>query len=151
MTLRIAAFPATCRAARILDMRHTKYRFLKMTFDHPDGEASRARDDIMHSPAPGNSFMLKRPTTHHGGSMAAKGRIDIDAEHCKGCELCTSVCPQDVIKMSDWFNAKGYRPAALVDPNGECTGCAVCAVICPDAVITVYRTVTGRTPVAALA
>jgi 2-oxoglutarate ferredoxin oxidoreductase subunit delta len=51
-----------------------------------------------------------------------------------------------VIKLSDWFNAKGYRPAALIDPNGECTGCAVCAVICPDAVITVYRTVTGREP-----
>ena len=83
--------------------------------------------------------------------MAVKGRIEIDAQHCKGCELCTTVCPQNVIKMSDWFNAKGYRPAALVDPNGECTGCAVCAVICPDAVITVYRTVTGRTPVAELA
>jgi len=83
--------------------------------------------------------------------MAAKGRIEIVAEHCKGCELCTTVCPQNVIKISDWFNAKGYRPAALVDPNGECTGCAVCAVICPDAVITVYRTVTGRASVAALA
>ena len=78
--------------------------------------------------------------------MAVKGRIEIDAEHCKGCELCTTVCPQNVIKLSDWFNAKGYRPAALVDPAGECTGCAVCAVICPDAVITVYRTVTGREP-----
>ena len=44
--------------------------------------------------------------------MAAKGRIEIDAEHCKGCELCTTVCPQDVIQMADWFNAKGYRPAA---------------------------------------
>jgi 2-oxoglutarate ferredoxin oxidoreductase subunit delta len=83
--------------------------------------------------------------------MAAKGRIEIETEHCKGCELCTSVCPQDVIRMADYFNAKGYRPAQLVDPQGECTGCAVCAVICPDAVITVYRTVTGRTPVAAVA
>ena len=89
--------------------------------------------------------------------MAAKGRIEIETEYCKGCELCTSVCPQDVIRMADYFNAKGYRPAQLVDPQGECTGCAVCAVICPDAVITVYRTVTGRepsagrTPAAALA
>ncbi len=76
--------------------------------------------------------------------MAAKGRIDINAERCKGCELCTTVCPQNVIQLANWFNAKGYRPALLVDPAGECTGCAVCAVICPDAVITVYRTVTPR-------
>jgi 2-oxoglutarate ferredoxin oxidoreductase subunit delta len=76
--------------------------------------------------------------------MAAKGRIDINADRCKGCELCTTVCPQHVIKLAQWFNAKGYRPAQLVDPDVECTGCAVCAVICPDAVITVYRTVTPR-------
>ena len=80
--------------------------------------------------------------------MAAKGRIDINAERCKGCELCTTVCPQNVIKLASWFNTKGYRPAVLDDPAGECTGCAVCAVICPDAVITVYRTVTPRATVA---
>ena len=33
--------------------------------------------------------------------MAAKGRIEIEAEHCKGCELCTTVCPQNVIRMAD--------------------------------------------------
>ncbi len=76
--------------------------------------------------------------------MAARGRIVIDAEHCKGCELCATVCPQNVIALADWFNAKGYRPAQLVDPRGECTGCAVCAVICPDAVITVYRQTAPR-------
>ena len=83
--------------------------------------------------------------------MAAKGHIEVDAEHCKGCELCLSVCPQNVIQLSPYFNAKGYRPAQLVDPHGACTGCAVCAVICPDAVITVYRTITGRAPAPAAA
>jgi 2-oxoglutarate ferredoxin oxidoreductase subunit delta len=81
--------------------------------------------------------------------MAAKGRIEINSERCKGCELCITVCPQNVIELADWFNAKGYRPAQLVDPAGECTGCAVCAVICPDAVITVYRTITPRATAAA--
>ena len=80
--------------------------------------------------------------------MAVKGRIAINAEHCKGCELCITACPQNVIQLAHWFNAKGYRPAQLVDPAGECTGCAVCAVICPDAVIAVYRTVTPRAAVA---
>ncbi len=69
----------------------------------------------------------------------AKGRIIVDEERCKGCELCTTVCPKDLIRMADTFNAKGYRPAVLVDPEGSCTGCAICAVICPDAAITVYR------------
>ena len=83
--------------------------------------------------------------------MAVRGRIDINGERCKGCELCTTVCPQNVIKLANWFNAKGYRPAVLDDPAGECTGCAVCAIICPDAVITVYRTITPRAAVAATA
>jgi 2-oxoglutarate ferredoxin oxidoreductase subunit delta len=69
----------------------------------------------------------------------ARGRITIDLERCKGCELCTTVCPKDLIAMAETFNAKGYHPAALIDPNLTCTGCAICAVICPDAAITVYR------------
>ena len=60
-----------------------------------------------------------------------QGRIVIDTERCKGCELCISVCPQHVIRVASAFNAKGYHPAALVDPAGACTGCAVCAIICP--------------------
>lgn len=67
------------------------------------------------------------------------GRIEIDAERCKGCSLCVPVCPYDVIEMADWFNAKGYHPAQLVDPEGKCTGCLLCAVMCPEAAITVYR------------
>ena len=69
----------------------------------------------------------------------AKGTVVIDTNRCKGCELCTSVCPQDVLVMADFYNIRGYRPAQLVDPEGKCTGCALCAVICPDSVMTVYR------------
>ena len=74
-----------------------------------------------------------------------QGRIVIDSERCKGCELCTSVCPQNVIRISSAFNSNGYKPAELVDPLGACTGCAVCAIICPDIAITVYRQVRPRT------
>lgn len=72
----------------------------------------------------------------------AKGTIIIDQDRCKGCILCTTVCPQEVIVMDQVrLNAKGYYPALLADPDQQCTGCAICAVICPDACITVFREV----------
>lgn len=70
----------------------------------------------------------------------AHGTIFIDEARCKGCELCTTVCPQQVIVMDKTtLNDKGYHPAHLADPDAHCTGCAICAVICPDVCITVYR------------
>ncbi|MEZ4770221.1 MAG: 4Fe-4S dicluster domain-containing protein [Caldilineales bacterium] len=68
-----------------------------------------------------------------------RGTIVVETNRCKGCELCTTVCPQNVLAMSDSFNARGYKPAVLIDPEGKCTGCGLCAVICPDAVIAVFR------------
>ncbi len=80
-----------------------------------------------------------------------KGRIVVDVERCKGCELCLAVCPQKVLRLADDFNAKGYRPAELADPAGECTGCAVCALICPDVAITVFRQAPMRASAASAA
>ncbi len=82
----------------------------------------------------------------------AKGRIEIDETLCKGCALCLSVCPKDLIHMAtDRFTPKGYRPAELVDPDNACTGCAICAVICPEAAIRVYRWVPAKKAEPALA
>jgi 2-oxoglutarate ferredoxin oxidoreductase subunit delta len=80
----------------------------------------------------------------------ARGTIAIDENRCKGCELCTSVCPKDLIHMATYFSARGYRPAALVDPNGQCTGCLLCATICPDVAITVYRELPAKAKTAAV-
>ena len=77
----------------------------------------------------------------------AKGRIVIDEELCKGCELCTTVCPYRLITLADHYNAKGYRPALLVDSERRCTGCTLCAMICPDVAITVLREVKVRSDV----
>jgi 2-oxoglutarate ferredoxin oxidoreductase subunit delta len=69
----------------------------------------------------------------------AKGWVYIDEDRCKGCGLCVTACPQDVLALStEHFNAKGYRPAQAVNPD-QCTGCSICALVCPDVVFTVYR------------
>lgn len=68
-----------------------------------------------------------------------KGWVHIEAERCKGCNLCVDACPQHILTLNtERFNSKGYCPVHLVNPEA-CTGCAVCAIICPDVVFTVYR------------
>lgn len=70
--------------------------------------------------------------------MPVRGSIEVNELYCKGCELCVSACPKDVISLAmDRLTPKGYHPAALTAEG--CTGCAICAVVCPDAAITVFR------------
>ena len=74
----------------------------------------------------------------------ATGRVVIDVERCKGCELCREACPKDVLALAEELNAKGYRSVILLDPAHDCTGCALCATVCPDGCITVYRDVVEK-------
>ncbi len=67
------------------------------------------------------------------------GRISIKEDRCKGCQLCTTVCPKHLVRMAGYFNALGYQPSEFVDVHRQCTGCMLCALICPEAAITVYR------------
>jgi 2-oxoglutarate ferredoxin oxidoreductase subunit delta len=67
-----------------------------------------------------------------------KGRIEINRELCKGCEICIFFCPKKVITLSDQLNAAGYQTSVFID-DGGCTGCATCAVVCPEVAIEVYR------------
>jgi 2-oxoglutarate ferredoxin oxidoreductase subunit delta len=63
----------------------------------------------------------------------------IDENICKGCGLCTTVCPKKIIVIAEErLNAKGYFPARVIRME-ECIGCAMCAIICPDCAITVER------------
>jgi 2-oxoglutarate ferredoxin oxidoreductase subunit delta len=69
----------------------------------------------------------------------ARGSVSFSVELCKGCELCTTVCPQDIVTMDTGeANAKGYHPAMVSDMS-RCTACGNCARFCPDSVITVER------------
>lgn len=66
-------------------------------------------------------------------------RISVDDTYCKGCGLCVTACPVNIIELdSDRINAKGYHPAHCID-DAACTGCTSCATMCPDVAITVYR------------
>ncbi len=67
-----------------------------------------------------------------------KGRIEIDIEKCKGCELCITACPQKILTLSNDFNSKGLNYITVTDMD-KCTGCTLCAVICPDVAITVFK------------
>lgn len=61
-------------------------------------------------------------------------KIDIDTERCKGCEYCCSVCPKQLIQLSNGYNSKGHHYAA-VENDKECSGCKYCAIMCPEIAI----------------
>jgi 2-oxoglutarate ferredoxin oxidoreductase subunit delta len=70
--------------------------------------------------------------------MALKGWIEVNENYCKGCELCVSACPQEVMSLDmSRLTPKGYHPVHL--HKDGCTGCGICAIVCPDAALTVYR------------
>lgn len=64
--------------------------------------------------------------------------ITFREDRCKGCLLCTTVCPKNLIKMSDSINVMGFH-SAIVEDQEKCTGCALCARMCPDLVIEVTK------------
>jgi 2-oxoglutarate ferredoxin oxidoreductase subunit delta len=67
----------------------------------------------------------------------------IAVDRCKGCELCITACPKDVLALDrSRVNALGYHPIELLDAAG-CTSCAFCARVCPDAVFTVLAAPKG--------
>ena len=69
--------------------------------------------------------------------MSAK--VTFNTDRCKGCELCTTVCPKHIVVMdANVVNHKGYHPATVKEME-LCIGCASCAIICPDSVITVEK------------
>ena len=96
------------------------------------------------------------------------GRIVVDEDRCKGCEICISVCPKKVIALGNHFNRLGYHPATMVANDAhvpidtkhpfyswrgtpghhidhhQCTGCGICARMCPDVAITVFRHKTSK-------
>jgi len=59
-------------------------------------------------------------------------------ELCKGCLLCSVVCPKQIIRQTDRFNSQGYKVVELSDPS-LCLGCGFCSLMCPDSAIVVSK------------
>ena len=68
-------------------------------------------------------------------------RVEFREDRCKGCLLCTEVCPTGIIQQSSRFNQKGYKVVEIgPERMNECKGCAFCAMMCPDFCINVFTT-----------
>jgi len=63
--------------------------------------------------------------------------IEIDKDRCKGCALCTTACPRQLLSLSEQESDAEY-PVAVIHNRENCIGCALCASICPDIAIKVF-------------
>jgi 2-oxoglutarate ferredoxin oxidoreductase subunit delta len=66
------------------------------------------------------------------------GKIKIDKQRCKGCQLCVITCPKKNIRLAEEFNEKGYHFVVFEDSD-QCTACTFCGRVCPDMAIEVYK------------
>ncbi|MGA2192745.1 MAG: 4Fe-4S binding protein [Nitrospirota bacterium] len=65
-------------------------------------------------------------------------KIKLEGDRCKGCLLCTTMCPKGLLRQGDEFNSFGFYTVVMTNED-ECTGCSICAEICPDVAIEVWR------------
>ena len=75
--------------------------------------------------------------------MKKRFKVLFQRDKCKGCELCVSFCPKNVLELDSAVNAKGYHPASAARP-ADCIGCASCALMCPDCCISIYELEEGE-------
>jgi 2-oxoglutarate ferredoxin oxidoreductase subunit delta len=70
------------------------------------------------------------------GEIILAYKFHVDQNHCKGCGLCVSICPKNVLKISDEVNANGYFPVCQARSE-DCNFCAMCCVMCPDVALSI--------------
>lgn len=79
---------------------------------------------------------MSAPNVETNPKRGPRGTVVLDAERCKGCELCIPACPPEVLRMSPQRNSSGYLLPELLE---GCTGCGACLMVCPDFCFEVYR------------
>lgn len=55
-----------------------------------------------------------------------KFRVKINQEWCKGCGICISFCPKNILE------AEGLDQKVRVTDESLCINCGLCDVHCPD-------------------
>lgn len=86
-----------------------------------------------------NDFGDKNISPVKGVRILAKAKVVIKKDRCKGCELCISVCPKNILAIDDTeVNANGYHAVSVVNED-ECIACASCGLMCPDGAINIYK------------
>lgn len=68
------------------------------------------------------------PATPEG--FAGPHLIDIDHNWCKGCDICSRVCPEYCLSVD-------IRGKLNIVDADACTGCRLCELLCPDFAISV--------------
>ncbi len=59
--------------------------------------------------------------------------VTVDFQKCKGCWLCIDQCPNNLFKVSNKKNERGFKTVQMNDRD-FCMGteCMACIGICPD-------------------
>lgn len=65
-------------------------------------------------------------------------QIEIDPKMCKGCHICISVCPHNVLEVSKEVDNRGFFLPVVADIEA-CKVCRLCELECPDFAIVVVE------------
>jgi 2-oxoglutarate ferredoxin oxidoreductase subunit delta len=71
------------------------------------------------------------------GMVTPMAKMNVIFDRCKGCELCTTACPKQIVAIQhEKRNKEGVFTAYCTDDDA-CIGCAMCAMMCPDCAIVI--------------
>ncbi len=59
-----------------------------------------------------------------------KSEVVINRDWCKGCNICVTFCPKEVLVLDEKDKSTVLRPEL-------CIGCKLCELLCPDLAIEV--------------